>query len=56
MTCPGEGKWYKNEVALDGSESNTKDKEIEYNESNKGLYKCEYSSVKYYFYVQGKGE
>lgn len=59
MTCPGDSnwKWYRNgeEVGNQSSQSYT------YSGDTKGLYYCKYNfgedqGLKYYFYVEGKGE
>ncbi|KAG7480066.1 hypothetical protein JOB18_042425 [Solea senegalensis] len=57
MTCPEEGKWYKNgkEVGSNMNSYNTI-----YKSETRGLYHCIYKDqendkdVKYYFYVKGK--
>ncbi|XP_051933835.1 uncharacterized protein LOC127608664 isoform X1 [Hippocampus zosterae] len=55
MTCPESGTWFKKEQSL-GTSSNS----LMVDGKNRGLYHCEYDQnekkLKYYFYVEGKGE
>lgn len=55
MTCPEAGVWYRKNEELPNAAYN-KTYEMEYANDKKGLYHCEYSSTKYYFYVQGRGK
>ncbi|XP_075871355.1 T-cell surface glycoprotein CD3 epsilon chain-like isoform X2 [Nelusetta ayraudi] len=56
MTCPKNGKWFHKGSIIPGSEESTLLRP--YDDTAKGLYHCEYgtdsSTVKYYFYVQGR--
>lgn len=58
MTCPNNRKWFHKGSIILGSEESTLSRP--YDDTTKGLYHCEYgtddSTVKYYFYVQGRGE
>lgn len=55
MTCPEPGKWYHKDKEMNELVQN-KTYEAEYANDKKGVYYCEYSGTKYYFYVQGKGK
>lgn len=57
MSCPGDGKWFHKGNAIPGIDGF--EFENPYDDTTKGLYHCEYTDevkVKYYFYVQGRGE
>ncbi|XP_061683272.1 T-cell surface glycoprotein CD3 epsilon chain-like [Syngnathoides biaculeatus] len=53
MTCPENGIWFKAGGLVD-SGNTWKSYTLPYNGENKGLYYCEYTNLKYYFYVEGK--
>lgn len=49
LTCPEYGAWYKKDQNL-----NAKNTSFKFSYAQKVEYRCEYSSKKYYFFVQGR--
>lgn len=62
MTCPEDNAdWFKGFIPLNSSSfTSNRTYESPYTSKSKGLYHCEYTEndlrIKYYFYVEGKGE
>ncbi|XP_061781558.1 T-cell surface glycoprotein CD3 epsilon chain-like [Nerophis lumbriciformis] len=56
MKCPQDGKWFQGKSEVGPKSSSYT---VDFDGNTKGLYHCEYGaqmpSVKYYFYVEGKG-
>nr|XP_029528782.1 T-cell surface glycoprotein CD3 epsilon chain-like [Oncorhynchus nerka] len=56
MTCPGIGEWYEGTTNLDKN-SQSEQIEVNYDESKKSVYHCEYTkeiTTTYQFYFKGK--
>lgn len=53
LTCPESGAWYEGDSSTQETSAGN-NKTFEFNYKQKVKYRCEYSSKKYYFFVQGR--